>query len=606
LGLIDIAADPLNSSEHILLSNILLGAWRDNRDVTLADLIRGTQDPPFSSIGVLPVDDVVSKNERRKLATSLNNVIASPSFAPWLQGEALSIPTLLRNPSGHPQAAIINISHLSDSERMFAITLILNEVVGWLRTLEGTGALRAVLYIDEVFGMMPPTANPPSKKPLLTLLKQARAYGLGVVLSTQNPVDLDYKGLSNTGTWFIGRLQTPQDRDRVLDGLATASGAGPNRAELRDTLGSLGKRVFLAHNIHEEAPAVFRTRWVMSYLAGPLSRLQLERMTPEPSTRPSSARPPTTPSVTANDHAAAIPEDVPQYHLPAPAGQVATYFAHALAIADIRYQQSKFDLDHTARIITVAEIHAGAVTVPWSLGRVLLEPAETLAPGPPSTGTRVSPPTTISHKDPSEWEKSYRHHATQAPLKLYRHDASNSTSTPNETLEEFTDRVNVYQRELRDEKKSELSDRAKKRIATLEERAHRALAALEKERGQSRQRQLDAAINVGNAILGAVLGGRRRSLSSTMSSLNRAGKERSDVLGAQKELAAIQAAIASAQEELRDQIDDIRIKEPVVTTVDVRPKSTHVLIHNTAVVWLPHARSERGYTPLFKIVGGGS
>jgi hypothetical protein len=339
--------------------------------------------------------------------------------------------------------------------------------------------------------------------------------------------------------------------------------------------------VFLAHNIHEEAPAVFRTRWVMSYLAGPLSRLQLERMTPEPSTRPSSARPPTTPSVTANDHAAAIPEDVPQYHLPAPAGQVATYFAHALAIADIRYQQSKFDLDHTARIITVAEIHAGAVTVPWSLGRVLLEPAETLAPGPPSTGTRVSPPTTISHKDPSEWEKSYRHHATQAPLKLYRHDASNSTSTPNETLEEFTDRVNVYQRELRDEK-------------------------LEKERGQSRQRQLDAAINVGNAILGAVLGGRRRSLSSTMSSLNRAGKERSDVLGAQKELAAIQAAIASAQEELRDQIDDIRIKEPVVTTVDVRPKSTHVLIHNTAVVWLPHARSERGYTPLFKIVGGGS
>jgi hypothetical protein len=607
LGLLGIAADPINSSEHILLSNLLLAAWRDGKDVTLADLIRGTQDPPFSTIGVLPINDVISKNDRKKLATRLNNLIASPSFGPWLQGEALHIPSLLRNSEGKPQAAIINISHLGDAERMFAITLVLNEVVSWLRTLDGTSALRAILYVDEVFGMMPPTANPPSKKPLLTLLKQARAFGVGVTLSTQNPVDLDYKGLSNTGTWFLGRLQTPQDRDRVLDGLATASGAGPDRDELRTILGALGKRVFLAHNIHEPAPTVFQTRWVMSYLAGPLSRQQLSRLTPQGDTAarptpPAAAVPPPTAVTATVMTAAPLTDDVPQYHLVPQTPGEATFFPFAIAIADIRYQQSKLNLDHTSRIITVTEIQSGAIAIDWTAGSQLHAEPGHLTAGQPPSGDLIPPPITLTSKDPGDWEKSFRHHATKTPIALYRHEATKSTSRPDETLSAFTDRLSVRLREIRDEKKSELQDRANKRIATLEERAKRAMRDVEKQRGQARQGQLDAVVKVGDAILGALLGGRRRSLNSTLSSLNRAGKERTDVRQAQQELEAIQTEVASIEADLHDELADIRTGEPDITATPVRPKSTHVLIHTIAVVWLPHARNERGYEALYTLV----
>lgn len=604
LGLLDITADPLNSSEHILLSNLLLGAWRERRDVTLADLIRGAQEPPFESIGVLPVDDVISPNARKKLATSLNNLIASPSFAPWLSGEALHIPTLLREPNGRPRVAVINLSHLSDPERMFAITLVLNEVVGWLRTLEGTGTLRAILYIDEVFGIMPPTQNPPSKKPLLTLLKQARAYGLGVTLSTQNPVDLDYKGLSNTGTWFIGRLQTPQDRDRVLDGLTTASGAGPDRKELSGILGGLAKRVFLSHNIHEPAPSVFQTRWVMNYLAGPLSRAQLKQLTPATKATlpsPPAAAAPATPVVA---HAAGLPPEVSQYHLRPLTAGLATYFPYALALADIRYQQSRLKLDHNTRVATITELQGGPIVVDWSAGAPLPADPDMLTQGPPPDGEIIPPPDSISKTDPAAWLKSYRHHATQTAITLYRHDSTGMSSQPGEALEDFMGRVVTAQREARDREKADITQRAQKRIKSLEQRASRALAELEKQRGQARHRQLDAAVNVGNALLGAVLGGRRRSLNSTLSSLNRAGKERGDVRDAQRELASIQDEIQALEVELAEQLDAMRTTEPTVDTVSVRPKSTHVLVHTTAVVWLPHARTQRGYEPLFTPKGG--
>src|SRR5690606_28231630 len=217
--------------------------------------------------------------ERARLALALNNLAASPAFAAWTAGDPLDVAALLHGPDGRPRLSIVSIAHLSDAERMFAVTLLLSEVVAWMRTQRGTSSLRAILYMDEIFGFFPPVANPPSKEPMLTLLKQARAFGLGVVLTTQNPVDLDYKGLSNTGTWFIGRLQTVQDRERVLDGLEGAvQGGSFSRATLSDTLSSLDNRVFLLHNVHESAPVIFQTRFSMSYLRGPLSRDQVRSL----------------------------------------------------------------------------------------------------------------------------------------------------------------------------------------------------------------------------------------------------------------------------------------------------------------------------------------
>jgi len=273
LGLTGSTADPVQSREGILLTAILVSAWKEGRGMSLEAVIESIQRPPFDKVGVLDIETFYPAKERFALVMGLNNILASPAFASWRQGPPLEIPSLLYTPDGKPRLSIFSIAHLDDSERMFFVSLLLNEVLAWTRSQTGTTSLRAILYMDEIFGYLPPTANPPSKRPMLTLLKQARAFGLGVVLATQNPVDLDYKALSNAGTWFIGRLQTERDKARVLDGLQGASAGGSfNRAEMESLLAGLGKRVFLMKNVHEEVPVVFETRWVMSYLCGPLSR----------------------------------------------------------------------------------------------------------------------------------------------------------------------------------------------------------------------------------------------------------------------------------------------------------------------------------------------
>jgi len=275
LTLVDVEADPLSSREHILLSNLIENAWSDGIDLDLAGLVGQVMDPPIRKLGVFELDQFFPPSDRMKLAMRLNGVIASPSFAAWTEGPDVDIDALTRTPDGRPRAAVITLSHLSDQERQFVVTLILSKLITWMRSQPGSGNLRLLLYMDEVFGFLPPTAEPPTKKPMLTLLKQARAFGVGVLLSTQNPVDLDYKALSNTGTWMIGRLQTERDKKRLLDGLTAASG-DVDVSALTDTISGLPKRTFVLHQTRGEAPAVFNTRWVMSYLAGPLSRAQIE------------------------------------------------------------------------------------------------------------------------------------------------------------------------------------------------------------------------------------------------------------------------------------------------------------------------------------------
>ncbi|HOW34555.1 MAG TPA: type IV secretion system DNA-binding domain-containing protein, partial [Methanoregulaceae archaeon] len=271
LGLIKVAADPLSSREHILLSSLFEQFWRNGKDLDLVTLIQAIQNPPLKQIGAFDIETFFPAKERFALAMRLNHIIAAPSFQSWMNGQPLDIPGFLATKEGRPRHSIFYIAHLNEDERMFFVTLLLHQVLAWVRSQTGTTSLRAILYMDEIFGFFPPVANPPSKEPMLTLLKQARAFGLGVVLTTQNPVDLDYKGLSNTGTWFIGRLQTVQDRERVLDGLEGAVQGGTfSRAALSDTLSSLDNRVFLLHNVHESAPLIFQTRFAMSYLRGPL------------------------------------------------------------------------------------------------------------------------------------------------------------------------------------------------------------------------------------------------------------------------------------------------------------------------------------------------
>ena len=269
--------DPIRSREHILLANIFEGAWSQGRDIELSELILQTQTPPFDKLGALPVDTFFPEKERMVLAMSLNNILASPAFEIWREGQSLDIKSLLFSEDGRPRHNIFYVAHLSDDERMFFITLLLSAVESWMRTQSGATSLRALLYMDEIFGYLPPQRNPPSKQPLLRMLKTGRAFGLGLLLATQNPVDLDYKALSNAGTWFIGKLQTEQDKNRLLDGLESAAG-GVTRSVFDKLISSLGKRVFILHNVHAKQNQLFQTRWAINYLAGPLTRAQIPEL----------------------------------------------------------------------------------------------------------------------------------------------------------------------------------------------------------------------------------------------------------------------------------------------------------------------------------------
>ena len=274
LNLVGIDADPLSSREHILLSNLIINEWTAGRSLDLPTLVGMIQQPPIRKLGVFELDQFFPQKDRLAFAVRLNGLLASPSFGAWMTGPPLDIASMLKTPDGKPRCAIVTTAHLSDQERQFVTTLILSKLVTWMRRQSGTTDLRVLLYMDEVAGYLPPTAMPPTKKPIMTLMKQARAFGVGVVLSTQNPVDVDYKALSNAGTWMIGRLQTDQDKQRLLDGMSAASG-GVDVKEVGNTIAGLAKREFVLRRAGKDHPEVFTTRWAMSYLRGPLTRDQI-------------------------------------------------------------------------------------------------------------------------------------------------------------------------------------------------------------------------------------------------------------------------------------------------------------------------------------------
>jgi len=274
LGLVGVRSDPLSGREHVLLANLVSNAWANGKSMDLPQMIAQVQDPPMRKLGVIQLDTFFPPSDRVALAMKLNGLLASPAFASWGEGESLDIDSMLHGTDGRPRAAIVSIAHLSDDERQFVVALVLSKLVTWMRSQPGTPDLRALVYMDEVFGFVPPTAEPPAKRPILTILKQARAFGVGMVLSTQNPVDLDYKALSNAGTWMVGRLQTERDKARLLEGMRSAGG-DVDISAIGDLIGSLGKRKFLLHTTRGGAPTTFGTRWAMSYLPGPLTRDQI-------------------------------------------------------------------------------------------------------------------------------------------------------------------------------------------------------------------------------------------------------------------------------------------------------------------------------------------
>ncbi|MCA9134028.1 MAG: ATP-binding protein, partial [Planctomycetales bacterium] len=451
LTLLGIEADPLSSREHILLSTIFDTAWRQGQNLDLPSLIRWIQTPPIDKIGVFDLESFYPGDERLKLAMTLNNLLASPSFAGWLEGEPLDIRKLLYTPQGKPRLSVISIAHLNDSERMFFVTILLHELVSWMRTQPGTSSLRALFYMDEVFGYFPPTAKPPSKLPMMILLKQARAFGLGIVLATQNPVDLDYKGLSNIGTWFLGRLQTQRDKQRVLAGLegaAVQAGTGFDRGAMEQTLAALGSRVFLMNNVHDQRPTIFQTRWAMSFLRGPLSRQQIQTLmdprraqaAADASTASTAASPSADTSATAGQPQVSTTRPAPPQHQPRPVipgdvderfwppqqplaqGSVGLYRPALLAQAACHYVRASANVDHWLDYTLLYQPDPALATDPWRAAQRLPRGVVSWSTQPEQGfGYDELPAEMLKARQYKSWGKGLADHLYRhRPLRLYR------------------------------------------------------------------------------------------------------------------------------------------------------------------------------------------
>ncbi len=606
LTLLGIDADPVASREHILISRLLDKAWREGRDLDVPSLITEIQDPPITKVGVMNLDSFFPAKDRFALAMRLNNLLAAPGFEAWMQGTPLNAKNLLYTEEGKPRISIMSIAHLDDAQRMFFVSMLLNELIGWMRAQQGTSSLRAILYMDEIFGYMPPVANPPSKRLFLTLLKQARAYGLGLVLATQNPVDLDYKGLSNTGTWFIGRLQTERDKARVMEGLEGASGGSFNKQAMERTIAGLGKRRFLLHNVHEDEAVVFNTRWVMSYLAGPLTRDHIRTlMSGVKSKLATAAKALSKPKRKALDSAPTLPPSVEQFFVKGQ-GEELVYHPRLIGAGDVVFTSARYNIEDERQVLHAVEFESGPVEIDWDDSEPLALSIEDLRDkGEEGAGFADCPAAANEPKSYARWAKDYKRWLRQnESITLYKSKRFRLTSTAGETEGDFRARLQDAASEKRDQAIAKIRKRYASKVNTLENRLLRAQQSIEREKQQSTKKKLDTAISFGTAILGAVLGRKKLSsatatkIGSAIKTAGGASKEAADVGRAmqtaekvKQEMTALSAAL---EKEVADLDTSFDAQSEELDEVVVRAKSTDIHVALTGLVWLPYTADEKG------------
>jgi hypothetical protein len=610
LGLLGIDADPIRSREHILLSTIIDVTWRQGRDLDIAALIQLIQTPPMQKVGVMDLETFFPSPKRFELAMSLNNLLAAPGFGAWMEGEPLDIQRLLYTTAGKPRVAVISIAHLADAERMFFVALLLNQILGWMRQQAGTTSLRAIVYMDEIAGYLPPVANPASKAPMLTLLKQARAFGVGMVLATQNPMDLDYKALSNAGTWLIGRLQTDRDQARVLDGLegaASASGTGVDRNAMSALIGGLGKRQFLLHNVHEDHPEVFESRWAMSYLRGPLTRIQIKSLMGGARVQgagvqgagvqavPEAQSP--KPVAAARSAAWVVPPGVDQYFAPAKAG--ASYVPMVLGVADVRFTDPKNGVDVTRKASAVTAITSDPIPVDWDNALDAGFDVGQLSKDQPGQATFADLPAPASKaKNYDDWSKAFvTWLSTTQQVTIYKSGASGLASNGQESEGDFRARLQHASREKRDQKIAQLRQQYAPKVASLGERLQRAQQAVAREKSQATGQWVQAGISIAGSVLGMLTS--RKTVSVTnlgrvttaARGMGRGMQQYEDVGRAKDTVESVQQQVDAITAELQSKIDAIDTnydpQSEALDTVVIKPKRSGIAVQLVALTWVP-------------------
>ena len=627
LGMINNSADPVRSREGILLATLFEHHWRKNEDLDLGTIILGIQNPPVKKLGVFDVDTFFPEQERFELAMEFNTLVASPQFQYWLTGDDLDIEKMYYTADGQPRHSVFYIAHLSESERMFFVTLLLNSLITWMRRQSGTTSLRSLVYFDEIFGYFPPTANPPSKKPLLTLLKQARAYGVGAVLVTQNPVDIDYKGLSNAGTWFIGKLQTERDKARVLQGLegAIAEAGGSGGVDFSQLISSLSSRVFLMHNVHDSAPIIFNTRWVMSYLRGPMTRPQVKMLmkerksgsmkkeftiasTPDLSTKVKATEQELPPSLDPgiDQRFFAVwksASEAGQEMLVDDALKIA-YHPKLLARARVRFYNDKRDIDEVKELAYCVEEPDDFGRADWNDSSQIEDWKTTLFPNPdhPDTVTvtfKDVPDSMNSKKEMSAIEKEFSNWLYETKkLITYEHEELELYQKSGESDEAFLSRVQQEAREERDDEIDELQEKYEPKFKRAEERIRKEEQDLQEAKSDVRHRRTSEMIGVAETVFSVLLKGRRRSLSGSASKRRMSRKAKLKVEESQEDLEELTQDLHELDKEFEDAVEKVKKKWENFTLgiskKEIKPRRTDVKTEDMILVWYPYWISENG------------
>ncbi len=630
LGLVGVDSDPLSGREHILMANLIARAWDSGQSLDLPTLLAQMLDPPIRKLGVLELDSFFPPADRQALVMRLNGLLASPSFAAWAQGAPLDISTMLWDGNGDPRAAVVALGHLEESERQFAVTLVLSKLISWMRTQSGTGELRVLVYIDEVMGLAPPVGNPPPKKPILTLLKQARAFGVGLVLATQNPVDLDYKAISNAGTWLIGRLQTEQDKNRLVDGLRTADGS-TDVAELNATISGLGKRQFLLRTTRSSDMPLLTSRWALSYLAGPLTRQQISALMaghradsapteePVPSTEtaassPSTARPEPAAGLAgdlADDEttvAPNMPDSVPVRYTVAAAPWLKSVGGHAsgsrlratlAARVNMLFDETKADLRHHEEWEAI---------IPLTGDRLDLDAAiavdfddRDFTPDPPAGAVYILPPFELSASAVRSASADLRDKLkSDETLELWHNPELGLWSRPGEGREEFEQRCRDAADDEADTAAARMRDKLEQkrdRIEVALAKAEDRVAELEVQADGRRNSQL---VDIGASVLGGLLGGRSRTRSLASAARRMSSGNRMKA-SADARLETATNRVAEKVEDLEElefelqqaviEIDDEwRVKAEAIESAHIPLERTDTTVEDLMVVWIPTNR----------------
>ena len=623
LALVDIDADPLSSREHILLSNLISHSWSQGTSPDLASLVGMVGNPPIRKLGVFELDQFFPPDDRMALAMKLNGLLASPSFAAWADGPPLDIESMLYTDDGSPRCAIVTTSHLSDDERQFVTSLILSKLITWMRRQSGVTDLRALLYLDEVTGYLPPTANPPTKKPIMTLMKQARAFGVGVVLSTQNPVDIDYKALSNAGTWMIGRLSTERDKARLLDGLTSAAGEVDIGA-VDDTISGLDKREFVLRAPGQDTTSVFTTRWAMSYLRGPMTRDQIDTLMSDrrdesdasaTETAPTGSRAPVSgadaQSTLADDESTVMPDvaegiavryvDVAAPWLADAGGDSAGIRLEPAIVArvQLRYDETKADLVHDQEFecvltpLTDTVDASSAIAVDYDERDLRPEPAI----DPPvyrMTDAKIANKTFFSGVERDLKDHLYRTMSVTIPvnkeLKLY--------GRPGESDAEFSARCDAAAEDATDAEIAKLRDKYESKVERIRDQiaaAEDRVDVLEHEADAKRNSEL---LSTAGSLLGGLLGGKSTSsmfgkLGTAAGRRGRSGAAAERVDAAENKVARLQDDLAGLEADLADDLGEIESKwretASAVGTLDVGLEKNDITVAHLALAWLPTA-----------------